>query len=359
MAMGLQSRKWFGWTLAVLATCLVMTAALVGWVDPYFHYRAPRTDRFRYTLDNQRFQNDGIVRHFDYQALITGSSMAENFKTSDVERLWGLKAVKVPFAGASYRELSRLVCRAVAANPKLELVIVGLDFNKLIMDPDWMRTDLGDFPDYLYDENPWNDIGYLLNRDAVWKSLKAILPWSRPGITSFDEYACWHTPETPYGASAVLRGQTYVPVTDVPQRAYSSDDAARVAANIRENLGPIMDCGRRVLFFVTPYSAARMYAWLREGRFERQLQAERQLAEAVFAHPDAHVFSFNSQLEITGNLANYRDIDHYGPWISTRILEDMHAGKGEWARQNLSARIDAERRAYRDFDYRKMFEERE
>jgi len=352
----LQPRKWFACTLVVLGAILLLAAALVWWVDPYFHYRAPRTDRFRYTLDSQRFQNDGIVRHFDYRALITGSSMIENFKTSDIERLWGLKAVKVPFAGASYRELARLVCRAAAANPDLELVIVGLDFNKLIMAPGWMRTELGDFPDYLYDENPWNDISYLLNRDAVLKSLKAVWPWSRPGITSFDDYSRWHTEETRYGARAVLAGADYRPVSDAPQQAYSEADAALVAANIRENLEPIMNCGRRVLFFVTPYSAARMYYWRLGGRLECQLQAERQLAEAVLAHPNVRLFSFNDQVAITGDLANYRDLDHYGPWVCTRILEEMRSGEGELTRTNLSARMDAERRVYRDFDYRKMFD---
>lgn len=355
----LTERRWF-WLAAGLSVAAVALAAFAVWrVDPYFHYRAPDTARFRYVLDNQRCQNDGIVRHFDYRALVTGSSMAENFKASDVERLWGLKAVKVPFEGSSYKELSQIVGRAVAANPKLELVIVALDFNKLIMPPDWMRTDLGNFPEYLYDENPWNDVNYLLNRDAVLKSLKAVMPWGKPGITSFDAYSCWHEPGTRYGAQAVLRGEAYAPVADVPQRAYSDADAARVAANVRENLEPIMNCGRTVLFFVTPYSAARMYYWLKGGQFERQLQAERQLAEAVAQYPNARLFSFNSRVEVTGDLDNYRDIDHYGPWISARILQWMRAGEGELTPANLSARIDEERRAYREFDYRRMFEARD
>lgn len=357
MTPAIQARKWFGLALSATVACVAVAAVAVWWVDPYFHYRAPRAERFRYVLDNQRCQNDGIIRHFDYQALITGSSMCENFKASDVERLWGLTTVKVPFAGASYRELSQVVLAAVEKNPKLELIIVGLDFNKLLMSPDWMRTDLGDFPDYLYDENPWNDIRYLLNRDAVVKSLAAVLPWRAPGITSFDEYSYWHTPETPYGAKAVLQGLTHEPVSNVAQRAYSDGDAALVAANIRENLEPIMRCGRKVLFFITPYSAARMFAWMRDGQFERQLQAERQLAEAVFGHPDVRLFSFNSMTDVTGDLNNYRDIDHYGPWISERILQWMHDGEGELTRSNLASRIDEERRAYRDFDYRVLFEE--
>jgi len=346
------SRRWFAGTVAAIVAILCLSAGTVWWVDPYFHYRAPRPT-LAYVIDNQRFQNDGIVRHFDYAALVTGSSMTENFKASDVERLWGLKTVKVPFSGASYRELCRIVLRAVAANPKLELIIVGLDFNKLIQDPDWMRTDLGSFPEYLYDDNPWNDVRYLLNRDALVKSLRAVV---RSGeTTSFDDYSCWHTPETQYGARAVLRNGTYVPVDGVRQKDYTEGDRSRVAANIRENLEPIMSCGRTVLFFITPYSAARMYAWKKGGQFEQQLQAERQLAEAVFGHPNVRLFSFNARTDVTGNLDNYRDLDHYGPWISEKILAWMHDGIGELTADTVETAIDAERKAYAAFDFKGLF----
>jgi len=344
---------WFAWVVSLVVLALAAAAVLVWWVDPYFHYRAPRPG-LAYVLDNQRHQNDGIVRHFEYGALVTGSSMAENFRASDVERLWGLKTVKVPFSGASYRELRQIVLRAVAANPQLELIVVGLDFNKLIMDPDWMRNDLGVFPEYLYDDDPWNDVRYLLNRTALVKAVCALAHLGGP--TSFDDYSCWHTPETRYGARAVLGNGTYAPVDGVPQRPYSEADRTRVAANVRENLEPIMSCGRKVLFFVTPYSAARTYAWKRGGQFERQLQAERQLAEAVFAHPNVRLFSFNARTEVTGNLDNYRDIDHYGPWVSEQILTWMHDGVGELTAGNLDAAIDAERSASARFDFKGLFD---
>lgn len=351
--MRITARGWFWGTVTTVVAVLGLAAVTVWWADPYFHYRAPRPS-LAYELDNQRCQNDGIVRHFDYQALVTGSSMTENFKATDVERLWGLKTVKVPFSGASYRELRQLVLCAVESNPQLELIIVGLDFNKLIQSPDWMRNDLGVFPEYLYDDNPWNDIRYLLNRDALVKAVKAVSHLGKP--TSFDDYSCWHTPETPYGARAVLRDLTYVPIEGVSQRVYSEAEKACVAANIRENLEPIMSCGRKVLFFITPYSVARFYAWKLNGQFERQLQAERQLAEAVAGHPNVRLFSFNARTDITGNLGNYRDLDHYGPWVSAKILVWMKDGVGELTSDNLEASIATEREAYTHFDFKGLFE---
>lgn len=69
--------------ISILGTLLTL-AALAGitiYVDPLFHYHAP-LGSLQYPLYDERYMNDGIVRHFDYDAIITGSSMTENFKTS-------------------------------------------------------------------------------------------------------------------------------------------------------------------------------------------------------------------------------------------------------------------------------------
>ena len=67
-------KQFLFWVLPVLLL-LPVIAYFVFTVDPFFHYRAPDTDRYYYPLNNERSQNDGILRHFDYDALITGTSM--------------------------------------------------------------------------------------------------------------------------------------------------------------------------------------------------------------------------------------------------------------------------------------------
>ena len=351
--MEFSARAWFGIAVAAIVVLLGGTAGLVWTVDPYFHYRRPDADRFRYTLDNQRSQNDGIVRHFDYRALITGSSMTENFKASDVERLWGLKTVKVPFSGASFRELNRIVRAACDANPDLELVIVGLDFNKLIMARDWMRVDLGKFPDYLYDANPLNDVNYLLNLDAIRKSASGLFG---RGITSFDAYSFRVHDPSEYGARSVLKNCRRAEVAAVVQGEYAESDRRTVAGNIEANILPMAAKCRKTVFFFTPYSAAWVYLRKLGGTYERQLAAERQFIEAILKCPNARLFSFNDRIELTGDLRNYCDTCHYGPWINTRILEWIRAGEGELTKDNYEAYLRREREVYEKFDFKSLFD---
>ena len=57
---------------------LILAAALVVWVDPFFQYHAPLAD-FPYLVDNQLTQNPGMAKHMEYDSVILGSSMTVNF----------------------------------------------------------------------------------------------------------------------------------------------------------------------------------------------------------------------------------------------------------------------------------------
>ena len=90
------------WIAGWLAIVLSIAGTIGFWVykvDPIMHYRKPNTDGYFYVLNNQRSQNDGISKHFDYDALITGTSMTENFKTSEMNDIFDCTSIKVSYSG--------------------------------------------------------------------------------------------------------------------------------------------------------------------------------------------------------------------------------------------------------------------
>ena len=80
---------WLIGYLLLVFVALGLVASKTIHVDPFFHFHKPYISEYFYPLNNQRSQNNGIVKHFDYTGLITGTSMTENFKTSEAESLWG------------------------------------------------------------------------------------------------------------------------------------------------------------------------------------------------------------------------------------------------------------------------------
>ena len=58
-------KKFLIQALVLTAALMAAVAALVVWVDPFFHFHGP-VRGISYILDNERYQNDGIIKYFDY-----------------------------------------------------------------------------------------------------------------------------------------------------------------------------------------------------------------------------------------------------------------------------------------------------
>ena len=95
------SKLWGALTVALTVVLLLALAVPTIVIDPFFHFHAPLEGlSYPLRLVNERYQNDGIVRNFECDAIISGTSLCENFKTSEFDSLFGVTSVKAPFSGA-------------------------------------------------------------------------------------------------------------------------------------------------------------------------------------------------------------------------------------------------------------------
>ncbi len=341
---------------AVVVLLFGCCAVFVYRIDPYFHYHQPDTDAYFYTLNNARSQNDGICKHFDYDALITGTSMTENFKTSEFDEIFGVSSIKVPYSGGTYKEINDNLIIALENNPRLKTVVRGLDMSKFFDSADLMRTDLGTYPTHLYDSDPFNDVKYLLSSRIIFSNAYAMVtaaagPEALRGITSFDEYSCWQN------------GYSFGPHAANPDKNMTSQRGAAVhltqqerqiiQENITRNVTSLADRYPEVDFyyFFTPYSIVWWGMRVNDGTIDRQIEAERYIIQLILEHPNIHLYSFNDRTQITTDLNNYKDETHYGQWINTLMLRWMHEGEGLLTKENYESYLRAEYDFYSQYDY--------
>ena len=129
----MKTKVWLMSWLIIVVMVLSYCGYWVYKVDPFFHFHKPEVFSYYYQLDNQRSQNDGICKNFDYDTLVTGTSMTENFKTSEVDKIFNCKSVKAPFSGGNYKEINDNIDRALRSNKKLKTVIRCLDMSFFLL----------------------------------------------------------------------------------------------------------------------------------------------------------------------------------------------------------------------------------
>lgn len=354
--MKIKSKLWITAFLVMSLGALAAAAAVVVKVDPFFHYHKPRTDVYYYELFNERSQNNGITRNFDYDALITGSSVTENFKTSEMDAIFGTNSIKVSYFGAYYKEVNDNIQVALESNPNLKIVVRGLDMNYFILDKDDMHEEQGTFPTYLYDDNVLNDVNYVLNRDVIFNRVYPMLQENDeegfiPGIASFDDYGFWMSGYT-CGIHAIRPDG--VPVKGAGEPVHlSAEEQELLLENIRQNVTALPSQYPDVEFyyFFTPYSSVWWQSQWEEGTIYRQIEAEKLVIEEILQYDNVKLYSFNMLTDYTTDLNNYVDTVHYASWINTLMLRYMHDGKCLLTWENYEDYLASELEFYTTYDY--------
>lgn len=345
------SGRWLCLTLALTLLGLCLFAAPTIYIDPFFHYHAPLA-QYQYPITNERYQNDGIVRHFTYDSIITGTSMTENFKTSEADALFGANFVKVPFSGGHYKEVSDNLHRAYESGHSIRKVIRGLDLSMLISDKDSFREDYR-FPLYLYNGSPFDDVNYFFNKSILFNYTLPVLEYTRSGnqTTTFDSYANWNDLVS-FGPEFALESCSFES-SPAPSIPLTEEDVALIHGNLQQNIIDLALEHPETTFylFFPPYSIAYWGNLRNDGELNRMLDAEQVAIEMLVSIPNIQLFSFFDNFDMICNLDNYRDTAHYGEWINSWILQQMAVGNYRLTSDNYQAYLSSVKAFYTSYDY--------
>ncbi|WP_051205618.1 hypothetical protein [Butyrivibrio sp. FC2001] len=367
------SKKWFYSILILVIATLALAAGLVFFVDPFFHYRAPNPKLF-YKLYDQRSQNDGITRNFDYDAIITGTSMAENFKASQFEGGLGFRTIKVPYSGATYKEINDNLIAAYNSGHNPKYVLRPLDYSLLMRDKDELRDDMGDYPYWLTNDDPFDDVKYLLNKDVILRyaipALTSYFQRKNPGYTSFDEYS-YTDGDNKYGKEYVLYGKKeFVDPDSFELWILSDEEKKMLEGNIEQN---VVSLARKhpettFLYFFPPYSMVYWGALYEEGQLDKILACKQAAIEQMLECDNIHIYSFTTHTEITADLSRYRDQAHYDYKVNEFIIDtivkyengyentDMFELSDRITRENADGYFIEESYLLNNFDYNSLID---
>ena len=340
------------WNCFVVGGCVCLMLLLAGAtiiIDPFLHFHGGLSF-LQYPLNNERYQNDGISRHYDYDSIVAGTSMSENFKTSEFDQLWGGTSIKICNSGATFYETSQTIRRALSYQPNVKTVLCSFDWMSLNYSA--MEYTYTNYPDYLYDDNPFNDVSYFLNKEVL-PSTVAVVNYTRAGnkTTTMDQYMEWGSYKE-YGKDVVLEKYHLAEIaTEVAE--LSDEDRKKISENVTENFVKLAQSHPDVTFllFFPPYNICFWESLVRGGQMEAQEEILKMATELLLEVDNIEIYDFSYRVDIVNNFDNYTDTLHYGPWISTEILQMIHNKEGLLTRENYLQYWEETFELYQEFDY--------
>lgn len=312
MAKKMSSAKWIACFTSILVVVLILLIITAYIIDPLF--------RFRYKEGNAyelpECASSGLVENYDYDMLIIGSSMIQNFNMDTCRELLNCNPLHIGIGGIYTPDLEKLLQVAYRVE-KAKTYYVCIDL--YLFEKDYEQR----FPDYLYRDDVLSKVQYLLSNE-VWfhylpldiglellRDLRIDLP-SKLNINSdVDKFSYWGDRFT-FGEDIVIDNykENSYSVSEVEQDGLYE----RMKSNIDSFLSTIDINKGEHIFFFPPYSALYWCDTKEKGYFDDYLKAKEYFVKRA-NECGATVYDFQSA-DVTMNLNNYKDTTHYSPGIN-------------------------------------------
>ncbi len=348
------SKKYTVFILIAMGFLLFSFIIITYVIDPFFHYHEPY-DWISYNLDTERYQNNGILKNFRYNAIITGTSMTQNFRASELDKLFNVNTVKTTFSGASYKEIKDELSIALKHNPNIKMIVRCIDTDKILDNYMFMKD--FDYPYYLYDELLYNDVNYIFNKSVLFDyTIPTIInSVNKEKSTTFDEYSAWYK-RYKFGKEYVLK--SYDRIKQRSEITFSDSRKENVYNTINENVISLAKEYPNTEFYVffPPYSIYYYDGQALRGRLRTVLEAIEYAMSLLVEYDNIHVYSFMNEFDLIQDLNNYKDFLHYSEKINSQMLVWMKEGHDLITKDNYKEYMNQAKKFYLEYDYDKLFD---
>lgn len=346
----MKQKNWLIIVASVSLTLLLFVGALNYIIDPLQHYRKATWYKTCFCEDG-RYLNPGLARHFDYDSIIIGTCMTENFIPSYIHKKLGINAMKLPIQCASGYE-ENLVMETAISTGKVKHVIYGMDFDSFKGDAKRQSYGAGSMPVHLYDTSYLNDYKYLLNLDTLINqgrhSLAATI-FNRSEKLDIDMAYYWGKYFT-FSRKNALRAwkeRKAMKKSDVEMHRFNV-----LKEHFDQNIMPHIRDNPQIQFYIfyPPYS---ILAWINtseDGLLEDALAMNRYVFESTKRFKNVKIFNFQDAGDITLDLENYRDPTHYSPAINELIIDSIAMDAYLMTEENAQGHFDRLREQIREYE---------
>lgn len=352
----------FGVCLIPLPVVVVLFGIL--WLyDPLqlFHKPIFRETTF---FGDMRLAARGIIRYYDFDSVILGTSMLENTSAKEAGEKLGGKWVNLSLSGSAYNERA-VILEYLFGYKKPQKIIYSLESFIIDSIKDSSRFD------YLYDGNPLDDFKIYLNDRFIlcalaWreskdctgnKGLEELLKWFdykdvKQLFGGFEKWLKYGKKET----IAMLKN-----IKDTPFVVKKDNfDLEKQRSYIQTYvLDFVAENPQTQFYFIVP-TYSRLSYRIGSDNFDNKVFYNRSLnlkwfVQELEKYPNAKIYGFDT-LDYADNVANYKDFTHYNVDMNSLHLDSIRGEKHILDSSNIDSYLKTMEDKIKNYDLKPFIE---
>ena len=306
-----------GFLKSLILSVIIIAALVAGTVfvfDPFFHYHKPIRP-LKAVLNQAEYQVIGTLRNFDYDSLIAGSSMAENYNNKWFDEAFDCVTIKAVKPGANTSDLVYLL-EAAYEEKEIKNIFYTLDISALTTTVQQHYVNEG-MPLYLYNKNPLDDVKYLFNKHVLFKDIPYMI--ANSFIGNYDEGDSFNWAQYKEKEFETLH---YSPTTEKQAEKTLDEYAEYVDFNLDKLENLIKSHPEtNYIFMVPPYSSLWWYEADMCGDIELNFYALNQTFIRLLPYENVEIHYFQTIEDIVSDLSLFMDLIHYRPEVNKSLVE--------------------------------------
>ena len=369
------NKMFVGWFCVWVGLYFFTLFSYVFVADPWQFFHQPwfRKPLF---IENGRFQDAGIINSYDFDSVIVGTSMAQNFSIAEASKVFSANFVNLSLRGALFSERAIILEQALARR-KLKNVILTMDFQYDAAVGDYNKTVPREKYDFLYNWNRLDDFRMYMDWGLFkcWdfekkcykelpgtreKSLEVLYHWqsSVGGLKRSTGIEGWcRNADNQYTRGWIT---TTIEIADgqktgrFPAREnLDKKFISNLTTTFDAYVTPYIEQNPDVTFylFFPPYSRLR-FALLQQGYqsvYDLYLDYVRYIVTQVSGFDNVKVFGFETA-PFLDDLNEYDDVLHYGKGINSKILHWMEQGEYQITSREIDEYLQTIRQLAQGYD---------
>ncbi|MEM7405270.1 MAG: hypothetical protein AAF458_08250 [Pseudomonadota bacterium] len=335
-------RAFLRWTAAAFGATFATLAVFIVVLDPHDHLLIAPTFERAPINSNQRYSYPAVARSEQFDSVVIGTSTARLLKPSRLDPELGGRFANLSMNSATSYEQGRLLDLFLRSRAEVHTVLFGVDSVWCERNASPVRYTPRPFPEWLYDDDPWNDLLHVLNGPTLEQAVRQLqfqLGRREPRF-GLDGYRTFLPPPGEYDLGKARRNLYGGDGTPRPREGASGplSDTERTEAvygALRNMQGALaaVPAKARIIFWLVPYHhhhlgapGSKRLAWLDD--------CKQRIVQLAASRPNTVVLDMMFRSPLTSEDANYWDPLHFSesvadslPGLFRLAIEDGMPGK--------------------------------
>jgi len=292
----------------------------------------------RYLL-NPRLVNMGLIKNYDYDMLLIGSSMVQVLDMNMIQEKTSSKPLKIASGDMNLKEIELMF--SLSKKERVKTYIINLDYNKFFADEEPNR-----YEDYSYKDGPLNKIKYFVNYETnrftpVDILLNEYISRQKDEISASLQYKTViakigdFSPNlhlSDFFVKEDLCNRIIPDTTNIYNRMISRFD------KFLTNINPSNYPDKEFIFFLPPYSAVYWHAVKEDGYYEKMIDFTKYILEKTKYLENVRIVCMHDA-DFIVEVRSYADMLHFSSQRNEAIITNLFGHSSDLTLGNYSERM--------------------